>query len=246
MDGFNVIPVDKGSSPGVIPPTPTIGTQLPSDVGFEIVDEAKEAERKVEATSGGWIFALSIITLIGVILYFIFLVIYRISLLTDIELYGQEMKKVGENIDKKEMKEFQAMDSTLQTIDSRLQKHILSYQILNLINSNLRSNLQVTEYKLDVREKDIEVNLTVVSPSAKELAEQTEKFYQMKEKGEIVNYSVSNMSIEPETRRVKFSAKVSFSKDKVNAAAQNMPIQTEEPTGNVEVIPPETDVPVQN
>lgn len=244
MDGFNVIPVDRESSvprdAQTLPKQPTI-----SDANFEVVDEAKEREKEMKAESGGWIFWLAILSLFSSCGYFGFLVFERISMLSDIEALGNQMRTVGQNIDKNEMREFQNMDTTLNTINSRLQKHILNFQIMNVVNSNLRSSVQLSEYRIDVKDKEIEVNLSAAVPSFKDLAEQTERFFVMRNSGVITSFSVSNLSFDQETRKMRFNMRMTFDKSKVNAAALNqatqnaedtsLPVQVPESTGTTSV-----------
>jgi hypothetical protein len=104
------------------------------------------------------------------------------------------------------------MDLSLKAINGKLNNHVLTSFIFSTVNQNIRSSLQVSEYRVDVKEKVVEVNLVAVTPSFKELAEQTEKFFEMKEKGDIQSFSVSNLSFEAETKRAKFSVNIIFDK----------------------------------
>jgi uncharacterized OB-fold protein len=74
---------------------------------------------------------------------------------------------------------------------------------------------------VEVKEKDVDVNIVMTAPSFKELAEQTEKLFYMKEKGEIRSFSVSNLSFESETRRARFSVNIIFDKTKTVANLNN-------------------------
>jgi hypothetical protein len=227
MDGFNVIPVDKENfktaTPGFSPPSSSPeSTQAPGlGSSIEIIDEEKEKENQLAAEKVSWIFVLSILVLIGAVCYFGFLVFYRITMLAQITDYSEQFRTIGKNINIKEMQEFQAMDTSLRAINGRLNKHVLNSQILVLVNQNIRTSLQVTEYRLDVKEKDVEVNLTAVSPSFKELAEQSEKFFALKDSGVIKSFSVSSLSFESETKRIRFSMRLLFDKSKVTAASIN-------------------------
>lgn len=222
MDGFNVIPVDKdtfksvgsNSSPSMNMPPNTL------DNSFEIIDEDKEkAKAQAASQSGGMFLFFSIVILVALFAYWGFLVYYRVTLISQIVSYGSELRNISKNIDVKEMQDFQAMDSTLKAINGRLSKHVLGGEIMSFINLNIRKTLQITEYRMDVNPTTVDVNLTAVSPSFKELAEQTEKFFQEKEKGNIKSFAVSNMSFEADTRKIKFSLKIVFDRSKVSAVA---------------------------
>lgn len=224
MDGFNVIPVDKGGFKGGVVPNPGSNSApvlSPIDTSFEIVDEEQQAALDRKANGVSWFFVLSIVTLIGTLGYFVFLVIYRVSMLQEVGAYSVELRNIRNNIDLKEMKEFQDMDTSLKAINGRLSKHALNSRIMRVVNSSIRNTLQVSEYRIDTKEKNVEVNLTAVAPSFKELAEQTEKFYDLKSQGIIQSFAVSSLNFENETRRMKFSVRLIFDKNKVTAASVN-------------------------
>jgi hypothetical protein len=159
--------------------------------------------------------------LLGVVGYFVFLVFYRMDLLNQISVMSQSLKNITQNIDKKEMEEFAAMDSSLKSMEGKLSKHVLVSNVIYTVNQNIRNTLQVSEYRVEVKEKDVDVNIVMTAPSFKELAEQTEKLFYMKEKGEIRSFSVSNLSFESETRRARFSVNIIFDKTKTVANLNN-------------------------
>ena len=230
MDGFNVIPVDKESFKN------TIGQAASLDSSVEILDEEKEKTKLIEASKLSWFFVFGIMSIIGVVGYFGFLVFSRIDMLSQIADLSSQLNTVAKNIDVKEMQNFQAMDVTLKTINGKLATHVLNYEILNLVNQNIRNSLQITEYRLDTKDKEVEVNLTAIAPSFKELAEQTEKFFVLKDDGQIKSFSVSNLTFESDTKRLKFNIRIIFDKSKVSAgaiaAASDAAIQqqTQDPT----------------
>ena len=193
--------------------------------GVEIIDEAKEKAKAAKSAQGGsMIFTVSILTMVGVMGYFGYLVMDRIIMLGEITTLGEDMKTLGANINKDEINEFKSLDKTLKSINGKLSTHILNTQVLDFVNQNIRNVLQVAEYKIDTTDKGVEVGLTVIAPSFKELAEQTEKLYQLKLDKEIVSFTVSNLSFESETRRLRFGINIVFDKTKVAAVNPAAPV----------------------
>lgn len=231
MDGFNIVPVEnntnfKSSNSKSTDP-------ISFDSGVEIIDEEKQKELSKQKESGGWLLFLAFACLISAFAYFGFLIFYRINMLNQVRNYSEQMRAIGKDIDLKEMQEFQAMDKTLQAINGRLNKHVLNAKILDLVNANIRKTLQVSEYRLDVKEKDVEVNITAISPSFRELAEQTEKLFELKEAKIIKSFSVTNLSFEAETKRLKFSLRLVFDKSNVTAAKLNAQTSVDENNLNI-------------
>jgi cytoskeletal protein RodZ len=213
MDGFNVISVDKDSSKNS-------AQNIPTDFGIEIIDQDKEKEKKEQnAKTGGLVLFLSFLVLVAVLGYQVFLIIYRLTSVNEIIANTEEMSGIAKSIDLKEIQEFRSMDNTLKTINSKLNKHILTSEVVSVINQNIRKTIQISEYRLDVKQADVEVSLTGIAPSFRELAEQTEKLFQIKDQGKISNFTVTSISFESETKRVKFSIRIIFDKSKMNAVA---------------------------
>jgi hypothetical protein len=173
------------------------------------------------------------------------------SLLEQIGGYSQALTQLNSQIDLTEMKEFQAMDITLKAINGKLGKHVLNTAILAMVNQNIRRSLQVTEYRLDIKETEVEVNISAIAPSFKELAEQTERFFQLKDRGDLKNFTVTDLSLEAETKRVKFSMRLVFDKSKFSAlttsnnsvivqqAQQAQQQAAQQASSTQEVVPPE-------
>jgi hypothetical protein len=220
MDGFNVIPIGNDSKKTVLPFSTS--NQNQNEPQFDVIDEEKEKEKTLKTERSGSLFLiLAYMFLLGVVGYFVFLVFYRMDLLNQISVMSQSLKKITQNIDKKEMEEFAAMDSSLKSMEGKLSKHVLVSNVIYTVNQNIRNTLQVSEYRVEVKEKDVDVNIVMTAPSFKELAEQTEKLFYMKEKGEIRSFSVSNLSFESETRRARFSVNIIFDKTKTVANLNN-------------------------
>jgi len=213
MDGFNVISVDKDASKNNI-------QNIPTDFGVEIIDQEKEKQEKEKnAKAGGILLFVSFLVLAGVLGYQVFLILYRVSAVNQIVTFTEEMQGIAKSIDKNEIQEYQTMDNTLKTVNGKLNKHILTSEVASLINGNLRRTIQVSEYRLDVKQTDVEASLTGVAPSFRELAEQTEKFFNLKDQGKILSFAVTSISFESQTQRVKFTLRIVFDKSKINAVA---------------------------
>jgi hypothetical protein len=211
MDGFNVISVASNTS--------APGQTAPVESAIEIIDEEK-ARAKAEPTSlDVWLFWLSILFLISTLGYTAFMFVSRVSTVNQIIAYSEQIAGIGKNIDIKEIQDFQAMDNTLKIINTRLASHVMSSDVLYFVNQNIRKTLQITEYRFDTRPNEVEINLSAIAPSFRELAEQTEKFYVQKESGNIKSFAVTNLSFEAETKRVKFTLRIIFDRSKVNAVA---------------------------
>jgi len=212
MDGFNVIPIDKDLT---LPNSEKTQSNPYQNSNVEIVDEAS---KKAKASEGSSFFlVVSVFVLLGVIGYFLFLVFYRYYLIGQITEYGQNLVELSTTIDKAEMAEFRTIDQRLKAINTKLDRHVLNSEILRFINANIRSNVQVTEYRLDAKDKEVEVTVVAVAPSFKEFAEQTEKLFTLKSNGQIKSFSVSNMSFEADTRRLRFNTRIVFDRTYVSA-----------------------------
>lgn len=220
MDGFNTIPIENTNSGTGIPASVQSNIPIqtnPVSSNVEIADSSKKIEKK--GGLGSTLFLIAILSIVAVLGYFVFLVFYRISMLNQIVNYGDQMQTISKNIDKAEMEEFRSMDKILKTINEKLGKHVLNSQILIFVNNNIRNTLQITEYRVEVKEKDVDVSLTAIAPSFKEFAEQTEKLFVLKEEGNIKSFNISNMAFESETRRLRFTTRLVFDRSKVSASA---------------------------
>jgi len=212
MDGFNVIPVEKNSPKDI-----AVAASAINSPSIEIATDDKKATKN--SASSSLFFLLSILALLGVILYFGYLVWYRYYMLGQIVYYGEQMTTISKNIDKKEMENFRSIDKVLKTINSKLGKHVLNSQILIFVNNNIRNSLQVTEYLVNVKAEDVEVSVTAIAPTFKDFAEQTEKLFALKEASSIKSFSISNLSFEQDTKRLRFTTRLVFDRSKVSALA---------------------------
>ncbi len=219
MDGFNLLSVEKDTSKPI---------SAPVDLGIEIIDEEKNSKEEVKQERSGKLFlTFSFLVLFIAIGSFIFLVIYRISLITQVADYSAQLKNISSSIDLKEMQEFQTMDSALKIVNEKLGGHILTSEVMAYVNANIRKSLQLTDYNVGVRPDNVEVVFTAIAPSMKEIAEQTERFFVLKDEGFVKSFSITNTSFEGETKKIKFTMKINFDRSKVNATyVPNVPEQT--------------------
>ncbi len=229
MDGFNVIPVDKSiyrpanANNTQEPQTSSVGVN--SNFGIEIVDE--EAEKNKPKEGGGVFLLISVLLLLFSFAYFGFLIFKRVNSLNKITDYSNQLHELGLSIDKVEMEEFKNMEKSLKFMNGKMANHILNSGIFIFINNNIRNNLQVTDYKIDVKDKTVEADLSSVSPTLKDLTEQSEKLYILKQSGSIKDFNIYNISIEPDTKRVRSSMKLVFEKTKVSAQGFDLPLNKE-------------------
>ena len=129
------------------------------------------------------------------------------------------MSESKKNIDTNELQNFITLDKSLNAIKQRLSRHILNSEVLKFMNSNLRTSLALTNYSIDVKEQNVEVSFDSVAASLKDMTEQSERLYALKQSGLIKNYSVSGISFEQDFKRTRFNTKVVFDRSKVSALA---------------------------
>ncbi len=213
MDGFNLLSIEKDNSKPA---------SSPVDLGIEIIDEEKEDKEKIKQIKySGLYLSFAFLILVVVIGYFIFLVFYRITLINQISDYSTQLKNISSSIDVKELQDFQTMDSALKMVNEKLDKHILTSVVMFYVNQNLKKTIQITDYGVEVRPDDVEVVFTAISPSMKEIAEQTERFFALKDSNIIKSFSITSLSFEGETKKIKFTMKATLDKSKVSATAIN-------------------------
>jgi hypothetical protein len=73
-----------------------------------------------------------------------------------------------------------------------------------------------------------------VAPTFRELAEQTEKMSELKTTGVVKDFTISQLSLESDGRRIRYSLNLVFDKNKVSVAGRggNNPSQNNNSTGN--------------
>jgi hypothetical protein len=224
MDGFNAIPIQQNSGfqsqPQAKNPTNS-SVSVPTDASsIEIIDDSQPKPKSEESSL---FLMLSIVVLLGVFGYFGYLVFSRILMLQQITQIGADFEALSTTINKDEIEEFITLDESVKAINSRLDKHILVSNVLSFVNRNIRNNMQVSDYRVSTNGKDVEVVLVNISPSFKELAEQTEKMFELRNQGEIKSFSVSQLSLENDGRKVRFNLNILFDKTKMSATF-NKPI----------------------
>lgn len=218
MDGFNVIPI-QSETDKIIPVKPEV--VVPNNTSFEKKVEKVTPAKNMSSgfLSGNFLFLISIFSFLGVFGYFFFLVFTWTQSLDQIGNLAQLMNQQKDKINKDELQDFINTDKVLKAINQRLASHTLNSEILNFMNANLRSNLQVTDYKIENKDREVELNITSISPSFKEISEQSSRLLILRSQGLINNFSFSNLSIESDGKKLRFTTKVTFDRSKVSALA---------------------------
>lgn len=226
MDGFNTIPIQNNpyqvnnslktpENPSVKIPIGNVNNpiQLDDDSGV-----------KVEVKESSLFLILSIISLAVVFGYFAYLIFTRYMTLQEISALGIEFQTLSTSIDKNEIDEFIALDQSLKVVNQKLSRHPLLFNVLGFVNKNIRNNMQVTDYRVNLKDKEIEVTLLNISPSFKELAEQTEKMFELRSAGEIKSFFVSQLGLETDGRKVRFNLNIIFDRARVSANSKATPV----------------------
>jgi hypothetical protein len=216
MEGFNIIPKESPALASsvnklVVPPV---------KVGATAKSSAETKKSDLELLS--WV-AYAVV--IGVILYTAYLVFMRFYILNQISSVSAELKTIEQSIDKDSIETLKTVDQRLQMIRSRLSRHVLSGVVLDTINQYIRTSAQISEYKVETTETELTVYLSEITPSFKDMAEQTEKLFDLKNTGIIKSFTITNLSYEQDTRRVRFTIKLVLDKTKYSAAGVLMQVK---------------------
>lgn len=228
MDGFTSIPIQSAgnNTSAAKPPenfvapgfnnAPYKDNAVTGVDGIEIVDESVPRKDKV---SFGFLFPLSVLCLFASFGYFGYLVFIRFVTLEKIALISDEFQVLSANINKQEIDEFLALDNSLKAINQKIQTHTQLAGILGFVNSNIRTSVQITDYRIENREKEVSVGLSSIAPTFRELAEQTEKMAELKSVGAIKDFQVTQMSLEADGRRIRYTLNLIFDKSKISVSA---------------------------
>ena len=229
MDGFNVIPVDIENKIKSAQDSANKRVDLNTGSGnsnfINTLNNNTEPEtppkEEVQKSSflGTIIFLLGFASFLGVVGYFAFIILSWQNTLSQIGDYSAKLSESKKNIDTNELQNFITLDKSLNAIKQRLSRHILNSEVLKFMNSNLRTSLALTNYSIDVKEQNVEVSFDSVAASLKDMTEQSERLYALKQSGLIKNYSVSGISFESDLKRTRFNTKVVFDRSKVSALA---------------------------
>jgi hypothetical protein len=211
MEGFNLIPKDNSTTVEIPTNQPSV---RPVIVGAEL-SAAKQVSEKKPADIIFWVTILAVVAALGFVVY---VVAMRFILLSQITGVSQELQQFQASINKSQIEDLKTVDQRLRMINSRLSSHILSAVVLDNVNKQLRNSTQISEYKIDVTDNDLQVTLAIIAPTFKDMAEQTEKLFEAKDQGLIKNFAITNMAYEQDTRRVRFTLKLSLDKLKYSAA----------------------------
>lgn len=229
MDGFSSIPIQNVG--GVAPTSnnnldsalqtqqfstaPYKDKSVVTGDGIEIADDSVQ---KKEKNSFGWLFPLSIFSLFAVFGYFGYLVFMRMVTIEQITVLSENFQVLSQNINKGEIEEFIALDNSLKAVNEKLSKHTQLASVFSFVNRNIRSNVLISDYRVESREKEVMVSLSSIAPSFKELAEQTEKMSELKTTGALKDFQVSQMSLESDGRRIRYTLSLTFDKSKISVA----------------------------
>ena len=183
---------------------------------IELTDDTKKVVKK---NSFGFLFPLSILSLLAVFGYFGYLVFLRWTTLQQVTLLSEDFQVFAKNVNKNEIEEFLVLDNSLKAINEKLGGHTQVGGILSFVNRNIRSNVQITDYRIENREKEVSVALASIAPTFRELAEQTEKMAELKTAGAVKDFTITQMALEADGRKVRYTLNLTFDKDKISVAA---------------------------
>lgn len=227
MDGFNSIPIqNSAANSGNMSTMQNIPTNFEAATykdnlmggsdGIEILDESSKQRQK---NSFGLLLPLSIFALCSSFGYFGYLVFNRIVSLEKIVLVSEQFQVLSRNISKNEIDNFLALDNSLKAIKQKIGGHTQLGGVLAFVNKNIRSSVQINDYRIESREKEVAVGLSSIAPTFRELAEQTEKMGELKASGAIKDFSITQMALESDGRRIRFTLNLIFDKSKISVAA---------------------------
>lgn len=155
------------------------GINLPQEnISEEVVQNLEN--KKSSVLDGGLMLFVSVLVFLGSLAYCGYLLFLRQITTAQIQDYALKLKSLESKIDKREITELQNMDTVLKSLKTRMDAHVLPTEIFSFINKNMRSTLQLTEYKVEKSQDGLDVIFSCVSPNFKDMAEQTEKFVELK------------------------------------------------------------------
>lgn len=183
---------------------------LPVGISEDVVTEEPDKSSILDSSLP---LLISILALLGAIAYCGYLFFMRQIYIAQIEDYSLKIKALENKISATEIQELQNIDQVLKSLKGRIDKHVLATQVFTFINRNMRSSLQLTEYKIDSdQDGGIAIYFSCVAPEFKDLAQQTEKMVELQKSKFIKSFMISNLSYEQDTSKVRFTIKVSFDK----------------------------------
>lgn len=170
-----------------------------------------------ESSSGTVVLLASVLFFLCTIGYTAYVFFERNATLQKISSISEELQRIENSIDKKELQDFINLDKQINYAKSKLSKHLIFSDVFALVNQNIRSSIQISQYDISLEEKNISVSISCIAPTFKDLAEQTEKMFQLKNQGVISSFSVSGLSYEQETKRVRFTLRIKLDQSKFSA-----------------------------
>lgn len=232
MDGFNVIPIESELKKDLGNLNLNKNATNSDIRGTSTIDENEAAQNNNEETTktslfSSILFLLGIVSFAGVIGYFIFIILSWQNTLSQIGEYSANLASQKDKIDQKELQDFIDLDKSLKAVKQRLGRHILNTEILKFMNSNLRSSITLTDYNIEAKDTTVELSFNSIASSFKDMAEQTERLFLLKQIGLVQSFSVANISLESDSKKLKFMIRVNFDRLKVSALelSKQMPNQ---------------------
>lgn len=229
MDGFTSIPIQ---STGVVSPNTTTQTasagfssapykdnSIGANDGIEIIDDANKKSNK---STFGFLLPLSIFSLFASFGYFGYLVFTRYVTIEKMVIISEQFQVLSANINKSEIDEFIALDNSLKAVKEKIATHTQLGLVLSFVNKNIRSSVQINDYRIESRKDEVAVGLSSIAPTFRELAEQTEKMAELKAAGAIKDFTVTQMALESDGRRIRYTLNLIFDKSKISVGAATL------------------------
>lgn len=213
MDGFNVIPRDGVASVDI----PRTQEDRPTGVGLELQPPSPSSKVTVEKSKFDLVFWVAVLGVLSVIGYLSYLVAMRFVLLSRIQGISQELVQLQSTFNKSDISDLKTVDQRLKIINSRLGSHVLTATVFDTVNQHIRTATQLSEYKISISENNVDVTLSAIAPSFKEMAEQTERLFVMKDQNLIKSFSITNLAYEQDTHKVRFTIKMILDKSRYSA-----------------------------
>lgn len=211
MDGFSIIP--KDGTVHTDNAKPIAQTKSPIPVGAEL-QAIRQASQKKPADVIWWVMLLVVAGAIGYIGY---LVAMRFIILSKISGVSQELVQMQASFNRNEIEDLKTVDQRLKVINSRLSTHVLVASVFETINQHIRNTTQISEYKISTSDADVNVTLSAIAPTFKDMAEQTERLFIMKDQNLIKGFAITNLAYEQDTHKVRFTVKLVLAKNKYSA-----------------------------
>ena len=213
MDGFNLIPKENTAADSGMNLHRAKPVLASNDIGSVKIQPRQNKPIDI-------IMWAAVLVVGGVLVYFVYLVVMRFLILNQINSAAQDLQQRETQIDRSKLENLKTIDQRLKVINNRISKHILVNRVFDTVNKYIRTTAQISEYQVVVSDTELYVTLSEITPSFKDMAEQTERLIDLKNQKVIQAFTVSNLSYEEDTKRVRFTLKINL--DKSNYAATSL------------------------